>query len=416
MTALPPSTDFTGAGITEGQFKTAISSLRDYLATLLGTTGAVVDALVAMGVPMSKTQTKTGAYTVIASDRGSVIEATSGTWTLSLTAAATLGDGFVFSFINSGSGTITIDPNASELIAGQATLTMGPGTSGTWYSNGTQWRAVASATLPKWPSRVRVLTSGTSYTPPSDVVSMRVFVSGATGGTAAASTANGGVGGPGYSEKYYATVSGSYSYAIGTAGTSSGTVGGAGGTTSFGVMSVTGSSGVNSATLTGAAGGVGSGGDFNATGASGGSSSYSGVGAGGGSAAGRWGSGSAGGGAVLGSWQGGGGGGGSGGAGSNGGAPAGGAGGIAASTLSASSISGFDSILAGVVFPTGGAGGAGDMSSIGGYGGTGAPSLMSSVGLAIGATSCRANGGNGAGNVVYTTGTPGLITIWEYLS
>ena len=36
MTTLPPATDFTGASVTEGQFKTAMTSLRDYLSQLLG--------------------------------------------------------------------------------------------------------------------------------------------------------------------------------------------------------------------------------------------------------------------------------------------------------------------------------------------------------------------------------------------
>jgi hypothetical protein len=38
-TALPPTTDFTGASVTEAQFKTALTSLRGYLAAGLGTEG-----------------------------------------------------------------------------------------------------------------------------------------------------------------------------------------------------------------------------------------------------------------------------------------------------------------------------------------------------------------------------------------
>jgi len=37
MTALPPSTDFTGSSVTEGGFKTAISSMRTFIADFLGT-------------------------------------------------------------------------------------------------------------------------------------------------------------------------------------------------------------------------------------------------------------------------------------------------------------------------------------------------------------------------------------------
>ena len=36
MTTLPPATDFTDGARTEGQFKTAMTSMRDYLSQLLG--------------------------------------------------------------------------------------------------------------------------------------------------------------------------------------------------------------------------------------------------------------------------------------------------------------------------------------------------------------------------------------------
>jgi hypothetical protein len=72
---------------------------------------------------------KTSNYTVVLSDHGTLIEATSGTWTLSLTAAATLGSGFWCLFYNSGSGVVTIDPNGSETINGATTLLVGPGCS-----------------------------------------------------------------------------------------------------------------------------------------------------------------------------------------------------------------------------------------------------------------------------------------------
>lgn len=49
MTALPASTDFTGASVTEGGVKTAITSLRDYLAGLFGTDGTAATALATLG-------------------------------------------------------------------------------------------------------------------------------------------------------------------------------------------------------------------------------------------------------------------------------------------------------------------------------------------------------------------------------
>lgn len=50
MTVLPPSTDFTGAGVDEGDFKTAITAMRDYLNGLLNETGVVADARTALGL------------------------------------------------------------------------------------------------------------------------------------------------------------------------------------------------------------------------------------------------------------------------------------------------------------------------------------------------------------------------------
>ena len=58
----------------------------------------------------------TGAYTLAASDKGYLIDCTSGTFTLSITAAATLGAGWWCYVGNSGTGFVTLDPNGSETI------------------------------------------------------------------------------------------------------------------------------------------------------------------------------------------------------------------------------------------------------------------------------------------------------------
>ena len=126
MPSLPISTDFTGSGVTEAGFKTAITNQREFLAGLLGTSGNKIDALIALGVLGSDTVSKTTAYTVIATDRGKAILC-SGTFTLSLTAAATLGDGFTLIVKNTGSGAITIDPNSTELIDGASTKVIAAG-------------------------------------------------------------------------------------------------------------------------------------------------------------------------------------------------------------------------------------------------------------------------------------------------
>lgn len=90
-----------------------------------------------VGAP--RLQDKTGAYTVVASDNGSIINCTSGTFTVSLTAAATLGSGFTCWIWNTGTGVITIDPNASETIDGLTTIILRQGEGNQIVCDGTNW-------------------------------------------------------------------------------------------------------------------------------------------------------------------------------------------------------------------------------------------------------------------------------------
>lgn len=83
---------------------------------------------------------KTAAYTVVAGDLGTVINCTSGTFTVSLTAAATLGAGFnCWIWNTSTSDTITIDPAGSEVIDGLSTFVLRNGTGVQIVTNGTSW-------------------------------------------------------------------------------------------------------------------------------------------------------------------------------------------------------------------------------------------------------------------------------------
>lgn len=251
------------------------------------------------------------------------------------------------------------------------------------------------------PKAVRTFTSGTSYTPSNNVKSFRVFVQGATGSpTTSAAAGTNGVGGPGYSEKFYASPSGSYSMTIGAAGVTNGN----GGTTTFDTISITGSQANGT-------GGVASGGDFNANGGSGGSGAGSGGGGGGGGAGSRAGNGYAGGAGTTSGVGAGGGGGGTGGVGAGGGASIGGAGGIASSVLSATAIGEFDE--KGFAFSAGGAGA--DAPSTAGYGGLGADATEYGYGgNPILLLPGRAPGGAGISTGSAHVGTSGRVVIWEY--
>ena len=190
---------------------------------------------------------------------------------------------------------------------------------------------------------IRQITSTQTYTPVSTVREMWVMINGSTGGQGDYVFCCG-VGGPGYSEKYFSDpygFNGSYTCTIGAAGVGglATGVGGTGGTTSFGtlgnvtpIMTVTGSTG--STWNVAGTGGVGSGGTFNATGGTGGAAPSS-SGGGGGSGS-RAGNGYAGGAGLNGGAPGGGGG--TGGVGGTGTYSAGGAGGIAATTANAAAF------------------------------------------------------------------------------
>lgn len=68
----------------------------------------------------------TGADTAVLSDLSKLIDATSGTFTLGFSGVATLGSGWFCYVKNSGTGTVTLDPNASETIDGLTSFVMYP--------------------------------------------------------------------------------------------------------------------------------------------------------------------------------------------------------------------------------------------------------------------------------------------------
>lgn len=138
MTALPLSSDFTGP-VSEGDFKTAITALRDYQAGLLGTDGTVPTALATLGTLASAYLAKSAAYTVVVADRGRVIDATTGTWTLTLPTVATAGAGFSFLLRSSGTGVIMVDPAGTEQVDGATTLAVAAGRAVLLVCTGTAW-------------------------------------------------------------------------------------------------------------------------------------------------------------------------------------------------------------------------------------------------------------------------------------
>ena len=140
MTALPPESDFTGSTRTNAQMRTTFADLRSYLAGLLGDTGDVPTALATLGALAAAGHvTRTSATTLTEADRGRVITATSGSWTLTLPGAASAGAGWAAILRNTGSGTVTIARAGSDLIDGVTSLALTGGTAVLVMSTGTAW-------------------------------------------------------------------------------------------------------------------------------------------------------------------------------------------------------------------------------------------------------------------------------------
>lgn len=88
---------------------------------------------------------KAANYTALPADAGATLRFTSSA-TLSLTAAATLGNGFTIEVIADG-GNVTIDPNGSETINGRATLVVPNGGSALLICDGTGFYTRVKPTL-----------------------------------------------------------------------------------------------------------------------------------------------------------------------------------------------------------------------------------------------------------------------------
>lgn len=114
----PPADDGSSTEANKVKWATHIDKIGDPLANH-------ADAIDAAMVAFADVDTiaKSGAYTVVADDHMRTIECT-GTFTLTLGAASSLGTGFIVTVKNAGAGTITIDGNASETIDGAATLAL----------------------------------------------------------------------------------------------------------------------------------------------------------------------------------------------------------------------------------------------------------------------------------------------------
>lgn len=136
---------------------------------------------------------RTSNIILAAADNNTLIDITSGTFTQTFTAAATLGSGWYCIIKNSGTGDITLDPNASETIDGLTSYVMYPGESRLIQCGGAAFTSIVLSPF------YRVFTSSSTFTKPPgySVFDINAWGAGGGGGSGAKSSNNDGCGGGG---------------------------------------------------------------------------------------------------------------------------------------------------------------------------------------------------------------------------
>ena len=133
----PPPDDGTQVSTNEIKWSNHKTKLADPVKTL--SEAFNTELLSAFSLVQGQTiSTLSSAYTVLAADRGKFLSVT-GTTTITLIAAATAGTGFPLVIVNTGTGIVTVDGNASETINGSTTISLSPGIFADLTCNGSLW-------------------------------------------------------------------------------------------------------------------------------------------------------------------------------------------------------------------------------------------------------------------------------------
>ena len=165
-------------------------------------------------------------------DNSTLIDITSGTFSQTFTAAATLGSGWFCYIRNAGTGDITLDPNNSELIDGLTSYIMYPSEVRLIQCTGTAFFSVVLTSFYK------VFTASGTFTKPPGYQVFEGILWG--GGGAGGSSTNMGFGGGGGAAVPFAllasNIGASLGMTIGSGGTATGQLGNTGGTSTLGSL------------------------------------------------------------------------------------------------------------------------------------------------------------------------------------
>lgn len=177
---------------------------------------------------------KTGAYTAVAADRGTLIDCTANTFTVTLTAPATLGADWWCMVRNSGTGTITVDPASTALIDGSATLTLREDESAIVVCTGSAFKTVGRGGGGGGGVDFQRFTVSGIWSKPADATFVMGIGWGAGGGGSSAGNDAGGGGGACALGFWRASdLAATEAVQIGAGGSGSSGVGGVGGNTVF---------------------------------------------------------------------------------------------------------------------------------------------------------------------------------------
>lgn len=196
----------------------------------------VAQAIASLGKGKITRSARTSNTALAAADIGQLIDITSGTFTQTFVACATLGSGWFVYLRNGGTGDITIDPNASETIDGLTSYVMYPGEVRLIQCDGTALRTIVLNAFYK-----AFDTSGTFIKPPGyALVEGMAWGGGASGSRYSLGNGGGGGGAAGCPFRFVtASLASSVSVTIGSGGnpvTAANATGLAGGSTTFGSL------------------------------------------------------------------------------------------------------------------------------------------------------------------------------------